>query len=74
MSQIRVWIERMPRHIQEVIRLEGGNEYKEGRSCDEHQRSRYKKDDRRCRYEQNIGPDQRRIRKKRKEPFPQGLA
>jgi len=28
---IQAWIERIPRHIQEVIRLEGGNEYKEGR-------------------------------------------
>uniref|UniRef100_A0A0B7JT00 Uncharacterized protein n=1 Tax=Bionectria ochroleuca TaxID=29856 RepID=A0A0B7JT00_BIOOC len=26
-----LWIERIPRYIQEVIRLEGGNEYKEGR-------------------------------------------
>jgi hypothetical protein len=30
-EQIQAWIERMPRHIEEVIRLEGGNEYKEGR-------------------------------------------
>jgi transposase len=28
---IQRWIERIPRHIQEIIRLEGGNEYKEGR-------------------------------------------
>ncbi|KAK5997488.1 hypothetical protein PT974_02851 [Cladobotryum mycophilum] len=28
---IQAWIERIPRHIQEIIRLEGGNEYKEGR-------------------------------------------
>ena len=28
---IQAWIERIPRHIQEVIRLEGGNKYKEGR-------------------------------------------
>jgi hypothetical protein len=28
---IQRWIERIPRYIQEVIRLEGGNEYKEGR-------------------------------------------
>ena len=27
------WIERIPVHIQEVIRLEGGNEYKEGRNA-----------------------------------------
>ena len=29
--RIQQWIERIPKHIQEVIRLEGGNEYKEGR-------------------------------------------
>lgn len=28
---IQAWVERIPRHIQEVIKLEGGNEYKEGR-------------------------------------------
>lgn len=31
-SQIQAWIERIPRHIQKVIELEGGNEYKEGRA------------------------------------------
>lgn len=31
-SRIQRWIERIPHHIQEVIRLEGGNEYAEGRS------------------------------------------
>jgi hypothetical protein len=30
-EQIQAWIERIPVHIQEVIRLEGGNGYKEGR-------------------------------------------
>lgn len=30
-DRIRGWIERIPRHIQEIIRLEGGNEYQEGR-------------------------------------------
>lgn len=30
--QIQQWIERIVHHIQEVIRLEGGNEYKEGRT------------------------------------------
>jgi ferric-dicitrate binding protein FerR (iron transport regulator) len=30
-TRIQAWIERIPRHIQEVIRLEGGNEYREGR-------------------------------------------
>ena len=29
--RIQAWIERMPFHIQEIIRLEGGNEYPEGR-------------------------------------------
>lgn len=30
-DRIRAWIERIPFHVQEVIRLEGGNEYQEGR-------------------------------------------
>jgi hypothetical protein len=30
-EHIQHWIERIMHHIQEVIRLEGGNEYKEGR-------------------------------------------
>ncbi|RFU30387.1 hypothetical protein B7463_g5944, partial [Scytalidium lignicola] len=30
-SQIQAWIERIPFHIQEIIRIEGGNDYKEGR-------------------------------------------
>ena len=30
-KRIQGWIERMPRHIAEVIRLKGGNEYREGR-------------------------------------------
>jgi hypothetical protein len=30
-KQIQAWIERIVVHIQEVIRLEGGNEYEEGR-------------------------------------------
>ncbi len=30
-EKIQAWIERMPRHIEEVIRLKGGNEYREGR-------------------------------------------
>jgi hypothetical protein len=28
--RIQRWIERIPRHIQEIIRLKGGNEYREG--------------------------------------------
>ena len=31
-EKIQAWIERIPRHIKEVIRLKGGNEYKEGRT------------------------------------------
>jgi len=31
-EQIQAWIERIPEHIQQVIKLEGGNEYKEGRA------------------------------------------
>ena len=29
-DKIRQWIEAIPEHIQEIIRLEGGNEYREG--------------------------------------------
>lgn len=29
---IRAWIERIPMHVQKIIELEGGNEYKEGRA------------------------------------------
>ena len=29
-TRIQHWIERMPRHIQKVIELQGGNEYREG--------------------------------------------
>jgi len=31
-ERIQMWIERIMNNVQEVIRLEGGNEYKEGRS------------------------------------------
>jgi len=30
-EKIQAWIERIVIHIQEVIRLDGGNEYQEGR-------------------------------------------
>jgi hypothetical protein len=30
-ARIREWIERIPHHVQQIIALEGGNEYKEGR-------------------------------------------
>ena len=30
-ERIQKWIERIIEHVQEVIRLEGGNEYCEGR-------------------------------------------
>ena len=30
-EKIQAWIERIPIHIKEVIRLGGGNEYREGR-------------------------------------------
>jgi hypothetical protein len=33
-KQIQAWIERIPWHIQQIIKLEGGNEYKEGRKKD----------------------------------------
>jgi hypothetical protein len=31
-ARIREWIERIMRHIKEIIRLEGGNEYRKGRT------------------------------------------
>ena len=30
-EKIQAWIERIPVHVQKIIELEGGNEYKEGR-------------------------------------------
>ena len=30
--RIQAWIERIPRHIEKIIELEGGNEYKEGKT------------------------------------------
>jgi siroheme synthase len=30
-EKIHAWVERIIRHVKEVIRLKGGNEYKEGR-------------------------------------------
>jgi hypothetical protein len=30
-KKIQAWIERIEPHIKDIIRLEGGNEYKEGR-------------------------------------------
>ncbi|KAJ1323004.1 hypothetical protein MN608_11858 [Microdochium nivale] len=30
-AQIQAWIERIPVHIQQILKLEGGNEYVEGR-------------------------------------------
>ena len=30
-EKIQDWIERIPVHVQKVIELEGGNEYKEGK-------------------------------------------
>lgn len=30
-GHIQAWIERIPWHIEQIIALEGGNEYKEGR-------------------------------------------
>lgn len=31
-KKIQAWIERIPRHIEEIIRIEGDNTYKEGRT------------------------------------------
>ena len=30
-ENIQQWIERIPWHVKQIIQLEGGNEYKEGR-------------------------------------------
>jgi len=35
MKLVRNWIERIPVHIQEIIQLEGGNQYKEGRKVNQ---------------------------------------
>ena len=37
-EKIQAWIKRVIDYIQEVIRLEGGNEYKEGRKKGEEKR------------------------------------
>jgi hypothetical protein len=47
-DRIQRWIERISRHIQEIIKLDGGNEYRESRE-DEVIRS-YDSQDRRIRY------------------------
>ena len=36
-EKIQAWIERIPVHIQEIIKLEGGNEYREGRNTGQEQ-------------------------------------
>ena len=36
LASIQAWIEALPHNITEIIRLEGGNEYKEGRESREH--------------------------------------
>lgn len=41
-ESIQAWIEAIPRNIQEVIRLEGGNEYAEGRQFQRSYRGRRK--------------------------------
>ena len=64
MRQIQKWIERIPRYIQEVIRLDGGNEYKEGRSCNVDQIPTYKQQERKDKYESRIAPEQKRNKKK----------
>ncbi len=36
-EKIQQWIERIPWHIKQIIELEGGNEYKEGREKQQQQ-------------------------------------
>ena len=45
-SMIQRWIKRIPRHIQEVIRLEGANGYREGALDDKENRVRRTEDER----------------------------
>jgi hypothetical protein len=40
-EKIQEWIERIPVHIKEIIRLKGGNEYKEGRKAGQERRAVY---------------------------------
>ena len=63
MNRIRVWIERISRHIQKVIRLNEGNEYKKDRHVDFDERSIYKQSDRKARCGEKINPAQRRCKK-----------
>ena len=51
-EQIQHWIERIPRHIHEIIALDGGNEYREGR--DNGVIRPYNSEDRRSRYRKHI--------------------
>jgi len=36
-EKIQAWIKRIPVHIQEIIKLEGGNEYREGQNIGQEQ-------------------------------------
>ena len=54
-KKIQQWIERIPRHIEEVIALNGGNEYREGR--DNGVVRPYNSEDRRIRYRKDIISD-----------------
>jgi hypothetical protein len=50
-KRIQLWIERIPRHIQKIIELKGGNEYREGREEGEWSDIRpYVAEDRKARY------------------------
>ena len=37
-EKIQAWIERIPEHVKRVIKLEGGNYYKEGRLAGQEKR------------------------------------
>ena len=59
-EQIQSWIERIPRHIEKVIELEGGNEYREERTEDIVRP--YNAEDRRMRYlRSKRGPSKKKI-------------
>ncbi len=48
-KRIQAWISRIPRHIQQIIELKGGNEYREGRAGNSAIRS-YNSEERKERY------------------------
>lgn len=50
-SRIQDWMSQIPRHIKEVTRLDGGNEYREGKAGGESDIRPYDEGERKARYE-----------------------